>query len=146
MYDFLTLSPLDFEELIRDLLQAELHVRLESFGPGPDQGIDFRHSTGSRGIIVQAKHYGRSGTNKLLRAARMENGKVNALGPAARRYILATSVSLSPGLTRRIAEKRNSLYQDEHSRAHESYQSTPAAPTIPEMTTDQIRSMLAGIR
>jgi hypothetical protein len=41
MYDFRTLSPIDFEELVRDLLQAELHVRMESFGPGPDLGIDF---------------------------------------------------------------------------------------------------------
>jgi hypothetical protein len=102
MYDFLTLSPLDFEELIRDLLQAELNVRLESFGPGPDQGIDCRHSTGGRGIVVQAKHYGRSGTKKLLHAARMENGNVIALWPAVRRYILATSVSLSPALKNRI--------------------------------------------
>ena len=102
MYDFLTLSPLDFEELIRDLLQAELNVRLESFGPGPDQGIDFRHSTGGRGIIVQAKHYGRSGPKELLRATRMENDNVIALGPAVRRYILATSVSLSPALKNRI--------------------------------------------
>jgi len=42
MYDFRTLSPLDFEELVRDLLQAELQIRLESFSPGRDQGIDFR--------------------------------------------------------------------------------------------------------
>jgi hypothetical protein len=49
-------------------------------------------------------------------------------------------------LTRRIAEKRNSLYEDEDSRARERYQSTPTAPTIPEMTTDQIRSMFKGIR
>jgi Restriction endonuclease len=102
MYDFLTLSPLDFEELIRDLLQAELNVRLESFGPGPDQGIDFRHSTGGRGIIVQAKHYGRSGTKKLVGAARIENGNVIILRSDVRRYILATSVSLSPALKNRI--------------------------------------------
>ena len=45
MYDFLPLSPLDFEELVRDLLQAELNIRLESFGPGTDKGIDFRMAT-----------------------------------------------------------------------------------------------------
>ena len=39
---------------------------------------------------------------KLVRAARMENGNVIALGPAVRRYILATSVSLSPALKKRV--------------------------------------------
>ena len=42
MHDFRTLSPLDFEELVRDLLQEELGLRFESFGSGPDLGIDFR--------------------------------------------------------------------------------------------------------
>jgi hypothetical protein len=41
-YDFQTLSPLDFEELVRDLLQAEFGLLFESFGPGSDLGIDFR--------------------------------------------------------------------------------------------------------
>jgi hypothetical protein len=41
LYDFRTLSPLDFEELVRDLLQAELGIMFESFKPGKDQGIDF---------------------------------------------------------------------------------------------------------
>jgi hypothetical protein len=35
--DFRTLSPLDFEELVRDLLQAQWGVTLESFGAGADQ-------------------------------------------------------------------------------------------------------------
>jgi Restriction endonuclease len=98
MYDFLALSPLDFEELIRDLLQEELGILLESFGPGRDKGIDFRHSAAGHSTVVQAKHYGRSGNKQLLRAARLENKKVKALWPAVQRYILATSVSLSPGL------------------------------------------------
>jgi len=42
MYDFRTLSPIDFELLVRDLLQAELGITMESFGPGKDGGIDFR--------------------------------------------------------------------------------------------------------
>jgi hypothetical protein len=39
-YDFQTLSPLDFEELVRDLLQTEFGLLFESFGPGRDPGID----------------------------------------------------------------------------------------------------------
>lgn len=99
-YDFSVLSPLDFEELVRDLLQAEENIRLESFGPGRDLGIDFRFAspTGSA-LVVQAKHYP-SGFDSLLTAARREDAKVLALKPG--RYILATSVSLSP-------ERKNKL-------------------------------------
>ena len=41
-YDFSTLSPIDFENLCRDLIQKEFNVLLESFAPGKDKGIDFR--------------------------------------------------------------------------------------------------------
>jgi len=41
-YDFKNLSPIDFEELCRDLLQKELEVTFESFTEGKDGGIDFR--------------------------------------------------------------------------------------------------------
>lgn len=98
MYDFHSLSPLDFEELVRDLLQTDLGVRFESFGPAADRGIDFRASKGGNGIVVQAKHYLRSGANELLRAARSENGKIAKLLPQPKQYILATSVSMTPAL------------------------------------------------
>lgn len=93
-YDFNTLSPLDFEDLIRDLLQAEWGKRLESFGPGRDQGIDVRLLNGPDSVIVQAKHYARSGFAQLLRAAKAERSKIIALKPT--RYVLATSCSLTP--------------------------------------------------
>jgi hypothetical protein len=91
--DFHNLSPLDFEDLVRDLLQAEFDIILESFGPGRDKGIDCRYSQGAHSIIVQAKHYLRSGKNKLLATLRMENAKVTKLNPS--RYIVATSVSMT---------------------------------------------------
>ena len=100
MYDFRTLSPIDFENLARDLLQAELGFRLESFGPGPDQGIDFRYATAAGDIIVQAKHYSEGGSKALIRAAKHEDVKVRRLTPA--RYILVTSVSLTPGIKQTI--------------------------------------------
>jgi len=37
-YTFHTLSPIDFENIVRDLLQAELSVRLESFKAGRVKG------------------------------------------------------------------------------------------------------------
>jgi hypothetical protein len=94
MYDFRTLSPLDFEELVRDLLQAEFGIRIESFGPGQDQGIDFRFASADGATIIQAKHYADSGFGALLSAAKKENAKVKALKPS--RYIFAASLPLAP--------------------------------------------------
>jgi hypothetical protein len=102
MYDFRTLSPIDFEELVRDLLQVEMHLRMESFGPGRDLGIDFRFSIAHGKAIVQAKHFLDSGAEALIRVARQENDKVAKLAPA--RYLLATSVSLTPSLKARLQQ------------------------------------------
>lgn len=100
MYDFRTLSPLDFEELVRDLLQAEFGLLFESFGAGRDLGIDFRFSTSEGSVVVQAKHYTGAKASALERAARAENEKVGRLKPA--RYIFATSASLTPMLKEKL--------------------------------------------
>jgi len=102
MYDFRTLSPLDFEELIRDLLQAEFGLLFESFGPGRDLGIDFRFATAEGSAVVQAKHYADARADALVRTARAENDKVARLKPA--RYIFATSVSLTPMLKAKLQD------------------------------------------
>jgi energy-coupling factor transporter ATP-binding protein EcfA2 len=100
MYDFRTLSPLDFEELVRDLLQAEFGLLFESFGAGRDLGIDFRFSTAEGSVVVQAKHYASGTASALVRAAQAENEKVGRLKPA--RYIFATSASLTPMLKEKL--------------------------------------------
>lgn len=96
-YDFKSLSSQDFEELIRDLLQAEWKIALEAFRGGRDHGIDLRYSPADGGAtIIQCKHYAASGFAKLL--AHLRDGelpKIQRLRPA--RYLVATSVSLSPG-------------------------------------------------
>ena len=94
-YDFKTLSSHDFEDCARDLLQAELSIRLESFKSGRDGGIDLRHSRDSeRSLIVQCKHYAEFGYDALLRDLKKELPKVKKIKPA--RYLIATSVGLSP--------------------------------------------------
>ena len=66
-YDFTTLSPIDFEILVRDLLQEELRITLESFTSGRDLGIDFRYSpSSSHQLIVQCKHYAASNVSRLI--------------------------------------------------------------------------------
>lgn len=95
-YDFSTLSDVEFERLVRDLLQAEWRMFLESFKPGRDQGIDLRYSSNpNQTVVVQCKHWFRSGLRALVRELRSEElPKIQRLTPT--RYVLVTSVPLSP--------------------------------------------------
>jgi hypothetical protein len=109
-YDFTSaLSPLDFEHLSMDLLEAELGLRFESFREGRDRGIDLRYAPASSNsslgsgnrpplakraeIIVQCKRYSKYSDLKSV-MEREELAKIVALNP--HRYVLTTSVSLSP--------------------------------------------------
>jgi hypothetical protein len=111
-YDFTAcLSPLDFELLSKDLLEAELGIHLENFGEGRDKGIDLRYAPG-RGagrtayglvvlgiplnapeLIAQCKRYSAFASLKS-ELKNKELAKIRKLNPS--RYILTTSVSLSP--------------------------------------------------
>ncbi len=94
-YDFKNLSPYDFELLVRDLLQKQRKIELESFAPGRDEGIDLRYAPSKdQELIVQCKHYASSGYSKLLSNLKKEVPKVRALKPKS--YVIATSVSLTP--------------------------------------------------
>ncbi len=115
-YDFTAcLSPLDFELLSKDLIETELGIHLENFSEGRDKGIDLRYAPG-RGIagrtafnqallgmprdlpeiIVQCKRYSSFASLKS-ELKNKELAKISKLNPA--RYILTTSVSLSPPQT-----------------------------------------------
>lgn len=94
-YTFRNLSSYEFEDLVRDLLQAEHRTTYESFSAGRDAGIDLRYSCPSTGAstIVQCKHYEASGFSALRSELKDEElPKIRALNPS--RYILATSVPL----------------------------------------------------
>ncbi len=95
-YDFKTLSSFDFECLVRDLLQKEKDIFLESFTAGRDGGIDLRYSCDNlKSLIIQAKHYANSTYSVLL--SNLKNNevqKVEKIKPS--QYILATSVGLTP--------------------------------------------------
>ena len=94
-YNFITLSPKEFETLSRDLLQVELGIRFETFTAGRDDGIDARWSNGlTDTIIIQCKHFAGSGYRKLLRTLKEEKSKIKAQQNL--RYILTTSVGLTP--------------------------------------------------
>jgi len=93
-YDFTSLSPLDFELLVADLLRAQFGVFFESFVPGPDKGFDLRYAS-SETTIVQCKHYARTGLSGLKRELKKELKSWSEI-VAPERYIVATSVSLYP--------------------------------------------------
>ncbi|MFC3694898.1 TIR domain-containing protein [Chenggangzhangella methanolivorans] len=92
-YDFTGLSFSEFEDLARDLIGREIGLRFEAFPEGPDDGIDGRHALADGAIILQAKHYQRSGFSKLKSKMSKERESVDRLQP--KRYVLATSVSLT---------------------------------------------------
>ena len=67
-YDFRSLSWSDFENLVRDLLQEELNITLESFKAGREKGIDLKYAKDPcAGLLVQCKGYVGSGVDKLIR-------------------------------------------------------------------------------
>lgn len=95
-YDFRTLSPEDFERLGRDLLSAQWGVRIESFKPGRDKGIDLRHTIpeSDEKTIIQCKRYSPDAFSRLKRDLQNEElPKVKKLSPS--RYVLVTSIPLS---------------------------------------------------
>jgi hypothetical protein len=95
-YDFRALSSVEFEDLVRDLLQKELQVRLQGFATGRDNGIDLRYApSNGNELVVQCKHYAGSKFALLLHHTQeSELPKIKRLNPP--RYVLATSLGLTP--------------------------------------------------
>lgn len=107
-YDFRNLSPVDFEHLARDALNADLGLALQSYASGRDQGIDLRQVTADGSVIVgQCKHYLESSWSTFQSAVRKEAVKARALN--ADRYMFVTSRPLSPGNQGKIYEELSDL-------------------------------------
>ncbi|MBZ6079184.1 restriction endonuclease [Microvirga sp. WGZ8] len=100
-YDFTSLSPADFEDIVRELIGREIGIRFEAFAAGPDGGIDGRHARGEKTTIIQAKHLVGSPFSTLKSAMKRERKAIDQLTPA--RYILATSRRLTPPNKRVLA-------------------------------------------
>ena len=94
-YDFKELSSYDFELLIRDILQKELGVYIESFKSGRDNGIDLRYSTDKENtVIIQCKHYANSSFSNLKTSLKSEVLKLKKI--KCKRYMVVTSKGLNP--------------------------------------------------
>nr|WP_280433567.1 restriction endonuclease [Nocardia brasiliensis] len=92
-YDFRTLSPMDFELLVCDLMRHKLGYDLQAFAHGPDGGVDLRYRSSGRTTVVQCKHYRGSSFSDLRRAARSEKSKMESARPDE--YYLVTSQDLT---------------------------------------------------
>ncbi len=94
-YDFKNLNDKEFEVLVNDLLSKREVVAVDRFKAGKDGGIDGRFFTaGNAEIIIQSKHWIKSGIKPLIRRLKKEEvPKVKKLNP--KRYIIATSLELS---------------------------------------------------
>ncbi len=101
-YDFSSLSSSDFEDLARDLVGRETGLRFEAFSAGPDGGMDGRHACADGSIILQAKHYEGSGFAALKSKMTKERQSIDRL--AATRYILVTSVPLTPNKKKTLTQ------------------------------------------
>lgn len=94
-YNYLTISPSDFETLAADVLSAVHAVSFERYGEGRDGGIDCHHETADGHVwIGQAKRY--KDVTALLRAMPKEQEKMQALTISPSRYFLVTACSLTP--------------------------------------------------
>ncbi|UIK09687.1 restriction endonuclease [Rhizobium leguminosarum] len=93
-YDFANLSPIEFEGLCVDLVEAETGHRFERFAEGADGGVDGRHGRAGGDIILQAKHYKNSTWSDLQKAVKVEARNIGRLKPSE--YYLLTSQPLTP--------------------------------------------------
>ncbi|MFK3917853.1 restriction endonuclease [Psychrobacter sp. NPDC078501] len=96
-YTFETLNDKEFEVLTVDLLSKEFNTHVERFKSGRDGGVDGRFFEGSVAndvVIIQCKHWLKSGITALIAECKKhEASKVKKLNPS--RYIFVTSLPLS---------------------------------------------------
>ena len=95
-YDFSQLNDKEFESLCCDLMSEKTWKFIQRFKPGKDSWIDWKfYWDKEETIIIQAKHYIKSGISKLIQKLRDEEfDKAKKLSP--KKYILMTSLPLSP--------------------------------------------------
>lgn len=107
-YDFRSLSPPDFEHLSRDVLNADLGLRLQSYPAGRDKGIDLRQAdAGGQTIVGQCKHYVESSQSTFLTAVAKEGRRSKSL--KADRYLFVTSRPITAHLQEEIQKKLTGL-------------------------------------
>jgi len=109
-YDLSILSWTEFEDLSRDLLQCEFDIYIESFTTGKDGGIDLRFAfSKDKKSIVQCKRIG--DFNDLYR--QLVNEKEKIIDKELDRYLLTTTVGLTPDRKNKIFQLMSPYIKDE---------------------------------
>lgn len=102
-YDFhALLEPLEFQDLVCDIIQLRDNIFIETYKEGRDSGIDGLYTDSNKRTIVQAKRY-QQNFNRLYHDLQdIELPKVRKLKPD--RYILGVSIDFRPGEKEKIIE------------------------------------------
>lgn len=98
-YNFDILSPIEFEELCKDIISDKLNMDFKSFKIGKDGGIDLRNR--ENGIICQCKHIKKF--SDLKSTLKKEKKKIKSIR-GLREYYLMVSTELTPKNEEEILE------------------------------------------
>lgn len=103
-YSFEQINDKEFERLSVDLLTIHFKTLIQRYKEGKDGGIDGKfYSDKKETVIIQVKHYYKSGFSQLLSKLKNEE-KVKLEKIKPERYILVTSVPLSPDNKKKIKD------------------------------------------
>lgn len=81
MFNYQNLESGQFEELCRDIMQAKTGRELHVFPSGRDGGVDLTDDSNKHNIVVQVKHFEKSGFRALKRNLLDEIKNVRKLAP-----------------------------------------------------------------
>ena len=93
MFNYESLSDVEFEALAQDVMSKKLGVELRRFAKGRDGGVDLTNDADKKEIIVQVKHYYRSTIASLISSLKKEI--VNVIENNPKQYYVVTSATLS---------------------------------------------------
>lgn len=94
MFNYSNLNDNEFENLCKDIMSKKLNKELRKFAPGKDGGIDLVDDLTNKNVIVQVKHYTKTGNSGLIASLRKELPKVEKLKP--KQYYVCCSRELTP--------------------------------------------------
>ena len=94
MLNYANLNDIEFEYLCQDVVSRMLNVKLQRFGSGKDGGIDLTDDSYRKNIVVQVKHYVKTGNAGLISSLSKEIDKVEDINP--KQYYVCCSKELNP--------------------------------------------------
>ncbi|HEY4335013.1 MAG TPA: restriction endonuclease [Puia sp.] len=140
-YNYLNLTPDEFEKLARDLLQVRENLVFETFNPVKDRGIDFRYTHDNTHLIVQAKRY--ENYSQLKKVLPAEAIKAGRLKPT--RYILVSTVDFTPLQKEEVRNLfKGLIHRDDDILGKGDLNNLLAMPAYSEVRKNHYKLWLAG--